>query len=63
MNLNPKISTILNADKIYVIEKGQVISEGKHDDLLKSSKVYLNFYEKQTTEFYNNHFMSLLNYV
>ena len=42
-----RLSTILNADKIYVIEKGQVISEGKHDDLLKSSKVYLNFYEKQ----------------
>ncbi len=42
-----RLSTILNADKIYVIEKGQVISEGKHDDLLRSSKVYLNFYEKQ----------------
>ena len=42
-----RLSTILNADKIYVIDKGQVVGEGKHDDLLKTSDVYLNFYEKQ----------------
>jgi subfamily B ATP-binding cassette protein MsbA len=42
-----RLSTILNADKIYVIQKGKVIGEGKHDDLLKTSDVYLNFYEKQ----------------
>ena len=42
-----RLSTILNADKIYVIQKGKVIGEGKHDELLKTSDVYLNFYEKQ----------------
>ena len=42
-----RLSTILNSDKIYVIDKGQVIGEGKHDDLLVSSNVYKNFYEKQ----------------
>ncbi len=42
-----RLSTILNAEKIYVVEKGQVVGEGKHDELLKSSNVYLNFYEKQ----------------
>ena len=42
-----RLSTILNASKIYVIQKGTVIGQGKHDDLLKSSEVYLNFYEKQ----------------
>ncbi|MBD1164446.1 ATP-binding cassette domain-containing protein [Pelagibacterales bacterium SAG-MED13] len=42
-----RLSTILNADKIYVIDKGKVVGEGKHDDLLKTSNVYLNFYEKQ----------------
>ena len=42
-----RLSTILNSDKIYVIDKGQVIGEGKHDDLLISSKEYKNFYEKQ----------------
>ena len=42
-----RLSTILNSDKIYVIDKGMVESEGKHEELLKSSNVYKNFYEKQ----------------
>ena len=42
-----RLSTILNSDKIYVIDKGQVIGEGKHDELLVGSSVYKNFYEKQ----------------
>ena len=41
-----RLSTILNSDKIYVVDKGKVISEGKHDDLLPSSDLYKNFYEK-----------------
>ena len=42
-----RLSTILNSDKIYVIDKGNVIGEGKHDELLNTSNVYKNFYEKQ----------------
>ena len=42
-----RLSTILNADKIYVINNGKVASEGKHEDLLISSDIYKNFYEKQ----------------
>jgi ATP-binding cassette, subfamily B, bacterial MsbA len=42
-----RLSTILNSEKIFVIEKGEVISEGTHQNLLENSKVYKNFYEKQ----------------
>ena len=42
-----RLSTVLNADKIYVIDNGKVVGEGKHDELLLSSKLYKNFYEKQ----------------
>jgi len=42
-----RLSTILNSDKIYVIENGVVGGEGKHDDLLETSDVYKNFYQKQ----------------
>ena len=42
-----RLSTILNSDKIFVIENGMVSGEGKHDDLLKTSDVYKNFYQKQ----------------
>jgi subfamily B ATP-binding cassette protein MsbA len=42
-----RLSTILNSEKIFVIDKGQLISEGTHEDLLDSSPVYKNFYNKQ----------------
>ena len=42
-----RLSTILNSDKIYVIDNGKVIGEGSHTELLKKSKEYKNFYEKQ----------------
>jgi len=42
-----RLSTILNSDKIYVIDQGQVSGQGTHEELIISSKVYKNFYEKQ----------------
>ena len=42
-----RLSTILNSDKIYVIDNGQVVGEGKHNELLTNSKIYKNFYDKQ----------------
>ena len=42
-----RLSTILNADKIYVISQGKVVGEGKHKELLLTSNIYKNFYEKQ----------------
>ena len=42
-----RLSTILNSDKIYVIEKGEILDEGKHDELLIKSSAYKNFYERQ----------------
>ena len=42
-----RLSTILNSDKIYVIDHGEVVGEGKHDELLNTSDIYKNFYEKQ----------------
>ena len=42
-----RLSTILNSEKIFVIDKGQLISEGTHANLLETSSVYKNFYEKQ----------------
>ena len=42
-----RLSTILNSDVIYVIENGQVAGFGDHDELIKTSETYKNFYEKQ----------------
>ena len=42
-----RLSTILNSDRIYVVDNGSIVDEGKHEDLIKNSKIYKNFYEKQ----------------
>ena len=42
-----RLSTILNSDNIYVIDNGKIVDSGKHLDLLKTSKIYQNFYDKQ----------------
>jgi subfamily B ATP-binding cassette protein MsbA len=42
-----RLSTILNSDKIYVVDSGKIIASGKHEELIKSSEKYMNFYEKQ----------------
>ena len=42
-----RLSTILNSDKIYVVDKGKISAEGDHEELLKSSDIYKNFYQKQ----------------
>ena len=42
-----RLSTILNSDKIFVINQGLVVDEGSHSDLLNTSEIYKNFYEKQ----------------
>ena len=42
-----RLSTILSSDRIYVINSGKVAGEGTHNELLKNSIVYKNFYEKQ----------------
>ena len=42
-----RLSTILNSDKIYVMDKGSVLDSGNHEELLKKSETYKNFYNKQ----------------
>ncbi len=42
-----RLSTILNSNNIYVIDSGEVIDNGKHEELLVKSKIYKNFHDKQ----------------
>ena len=42
-----RLSTILNSNNIYVIDSGNVVDSGKHEDLIKKSELYRSFYEKQ----------------
>ena len=42
-----RLSTVLKADKIYVVDTGKIIAEGNHEYLLSNSEIYKNFYNKQ----------------
>jgi len=45
-----RISTVLNADKILVLDEGRVAAEGTHKQLLKSSPIYREIYDSQLGE-------------
>lgn len=42
-----RLSTVRNADKIIVMDKGAVIGEGTHTELMQSSRVYQNLVAHQ----------------
>ena len=42
-----RLSTILNADNIYVLDKGKVVGSGNHENLMKQSEIYKNYYNRQ----------------
>jgi ATP-binding cassette subfamily B multidrug efflux pump len=42
-----RISTVLNADKIIVMDHGQVVAQGTHKELMRSSKIYQEIYASQ----------------
>lgn len=45
-----RLSTIKNADNILVIQQGNIIESGKHDELIKKSGIYNNLVELQGIE-------------
>jgi len=42
-----RISTVVNADQILVLEKGVVVAQGKHADLMEDSAIYAEIYNSQ----------------
>mgnify|MGYP006098383811 FL=1 len=42
-----RLSTAADADNIIVLDKGEIIEEGTHEELLKLGKVYLEMWKKQ----------------
>lgn len=42
-----RISTVMNADLILVLDKGQIVARGQHEQLLEESEIYAEIYNSQ----------------
>ncbi len=42
-----RISTVINADKILVLEKGEIVAQGKHAQLMEDEPIYAEIYNSQ----------------
>jgi len=48
--ISHRISTVKNANRIYVLEKGKIVEEGKHAELIDKNGIYADIYKKQLLE-------------
>jgi ATP-binding cassette subfamily B protein len=44
-----RVSTIINADQILVLEDGEVVGRGRHEELLETCETYQEIVESQLT--------------
>lgn len=42
-----RVATVLNADQILVLDKGEIVARGTHEELLASSEIYAEIYSSQ----------------
>jgi ATP-binding cassette subfamily B multidrug efflux pump len=45
-----RLSTVRNADRICVVQDGQIVEQGKHEELLARGGVYTALYNRQFTD-------------
>jgi len=45
-----RISTVLNADQILVLDKGRIVDRGAHEELMERSPIYADIYHSQLAD-------------
>jgi len=49
--ISHRFSTVRNADKIYVIDKGKIKEAGSHDELMKQNSTYATLFNLQAKRY------------
>ena len=45
--VSQRVSSLINCDQIYLLDKGKIVAHGTHKELLKSSPIYKEIYDSQ----------------
>ena len=45
-----RLSTVVQADEVMVLEKGKVVEKGNHEDLLRQKGFYYDLWQQQLPE-------------
>ena len=48
--ISHRVSTVRNADRIFVLDQGRVVEQGAHDELLSAGGYYADLHQKQMLE-------------
>ena len=52
--ISHRLSTVRDADRIYVIDNGSILEEGKHEELMKNKSKYYEMFTKQAENYVRN---------
>jgi ATP-binding cassette subfamily B protein len=50
-----RISTVMSADKILVLDRGEVVAQGKHAELMENEPIYAEIYNSQILAYEHEH--------
>ena len=45
-----RVSTVRDADRIFVLDRGRIVEEGRHDELVRSGGLYATLHRRQLLE-------------
>ncbi len=52
--ISHRLSTVVMADKIIVLQQGKLVESGNHEELIQADGVYSDLFRQQTKHYFNH---------